>query len=84
MADLDETLAARVQALEEALRPFAAVVAYVGPGMADQREIMIAFARKDEPPASSPSWDTADVMPTVATAGDVRRAARLLGLPERT
>lgn len=84
MADTDESLAARVQALEEALRPFAAVVAYVGPSMADQREIMISFARKDEPPASAPSWDTADVMPTVATAGDVRRAARLLGLPERT
>lgn len=80
-------LSVRVAELEAALRPFAAVVAYVGPSMTDQREIMVAFARApvdDAPPISSPNWDTADVMPTVATVGDVRRAARLLGLAERS
>jgi hypothetical protein len=79
-----DELRARIEALENALRPFAAIVTFVDPTMRDGREISVTFAKRDEGPSSAPMWETLDALPTVATVGDVRKAARLLGLPERT
>ena len=70
-----EESAARIRELENALQPFAAAVAYVVPTMPDAREIRFAF---HAPPQSI--LETVDALPTVATVGDIRRAARLLGI----
>jgi hypothetical protein len=65
----------RIQELEAALQPFAMAIAYVVSSMVDAREIRIAF---HAPPQSI--LETVDALPTVATVGDVRRAAKLLGI----
>lgn len=72
-------LAARIADLESALRPLAAIVPFVS-RMRDDRDISIMFGPHSPASTRSP-YDTGESYPTVLTVGDVRRAARLLGLP---
>lgn len=80
---MSDELRARIEALESALRPFAAIITFIPPAIKDERELCVTFSKKDEGPSSAPMWETLDALPLVATIGDVRRAARLLGFPER-
>lgn len=72
-------LEAKVRELKEALNPFAALVVFIHPRMADSRAVSIGFVPQTKP-VGTPDYETGESFPAAFTAGDIRRAASARGI----